>query len=145
MRSEASVETQYQTRKGHLQGRDETDSFDYYCQDMKGESPEWKRMMRDLVMGNNRRRHITGVVFTDDLVVWSDNARKHDDLGTAMGRPETEVVGRLEITDDGDSSHLTVVGHREGEEQRIIDYLRRNIAGNLEIERIFDPRALPVA
>lgn len=100
--------------------------FHYYMQGLDGKTPLWNEMLRKLKPGDHNQ--ITGVIFKDNSVVWSDEAVVHMHLVNVTNRDDSDQVAEFQISYPKSSGlRLQIVSDSEGAISKFRNYLQRNI------------------
>lgn len=101
--------------------------FNYYMQRLDGKTSLWNEMLRKLKPGD--RQEITGVIFKDNSIVWSDEAVVHMHLVNAAKKEHSDNVGQIQTSYAlGSSKPQLWIYSDDGETiSRFKNYLQRNI------------------
>lgn len=102
-------------------------SFHYYMQRLEGRTPLWNEMIRQLKPG--QRQEITGVLFKDNSVVWSDEGVVHMHLVDAAKRSHSDRTGQIQTryTPGFSMPQLWIYSDNEEAIKKFQDYLQRNL------------------
>ncbi len=107
--------------------------FNYYMQRIEGRTSLWNQMVTEL--RPNGRKQITGVIFDDDSVVWSDEAVNHNHLVVASKKDQSGKVGQFQTWyhERGTRPDLSIYSDDNEAIDKFADYLRRNLAPNTDL------------
>ncbi len=94
-------------------------AFTYHTQGLEGSSSLWDEMLSE-IKPDDLNRHITGFVFNDQTVVWSDDAPHHANLYEAMGRDFSDVVIHIQSKYEPKHTRPQLLLGTMGKDERLI-------------------------
>ena len=103
-------------------------AYHYYIQRLDGKTPLWNEMINQLKQDG--RNQITGAIFKDDTVVWSDEGIVHESLiRVANGTEEQRgIIGVFQSRyEPGQANPRLTIYCDDPNGTKFADYLRRNI------------------
>lgn len=111
----------------HLDEERAMKGFNYCMQRLEGKTSIWNEMIKELKPGD--RKEITGVIFKDNSVVWSDEAVAHMHLVNAANKEYSDNIGQIQTQYALGSSKPQLWIYSDDQEaiNRFQSYLQRNV------------------
>lgn len=111
----------------------------YYMQGLDGKTSLWNEMIVQL--NPDHRKQITGLVFQDGTVVWSDEAVLHQHLINLAKKQGTGILCQFQSKyDSGQTKPLLLIYSNQPDVTKFSDYLRRNIDPRVALSVSVYPR-----